>query len=227
MSFSGETWTSGQGSYISTWGHLMAGASRIAKKHLTLMWKLPPSNSHLACPSFYRGVIKYGEIHGLSLRRPSRALPATGLHPILLSLVRFSVLGNFLHLVITCLRRNKRSKKMLFLSSLLMLVSERYTVLSGSLIDATTRGKIIVHRRLTAAGRSARRIARIYFRTRPNHLFASTVVLCYVLAISTPRIHRSTLLIFTPWKFICSKKVFKYFFRIIVEKVLKKKNVDC
>ena len=78
LPFSGETWTSGQGgSCIPTWGRLMAGASRIAKKHLTLMWKLPPpSNSHLACPSFYRGVIKYGEIRGLSLRRPSRGLPA-------------------------------------------------------------------------------------------------------------------------------------------------------
>lgn len=81
------------------------------------------SNSHLACPSFYRGVIKYGEIHGLSLRRPSRGLLATGLPD--LRLVRFSVLGNFLHLVITCLQRNKRSKKML-LSSVLTLASKTH-----------------------------------------------------------------------------------------------------
>lgn len=81
------------------------------------------SNSHLACPSFYRSVIKYGEIHGLSLRRPPRGSLATGLPD--LRLVRFSVLGNFLHLVITCLRRNKRSRKML-LSSVLTPVSKTH-----------------------------------------------------------------------------------------------------
>lgn len=85
------------------------------------------SNSHLACPSFYRGVIKYGEIRTASpsLRRPPRALPATGLPD--LRLVGSSVLGNFLHLVITCLRRNNRSKKMSLLSSVLTSVQHSPT----------------------------------------------------------------------------------------------------
>lgn len=88
------------------------------------------SNSHLACPSFYRSVIKYGEIHGLSLRRPPRGSLATGLPD--LRLVRFSVLGNFLHLVITCLRRNKRSRKMLLSSGSYARIED--PPFSGSLI---------------------------------------------------------------------------------------------
>ncbi|KAK1127152.1 hypothetical protein K0M31_003700 [Melipona bicolor] len=61
----------------------------------SLMLDAAASNSHLACPSFYRGVIKYGEIRGLSLRRPpERASPAatTGLR-LDLRLVGPSVLG--------------------------------------------------------------------------------------------------------------------------------------
>ena len=120
--------------------------------------------------------------------------------PLSLSLlVRFSVLGNFLHLVITCLRGNKRSKKMSFLSSVLVLVSGRlHTVPSGSLIDATTRGKIIVHWSFNRTWKKQARdeLSESTLETRPrtihSHLLSrSTVVFCYNYRSLTLYIHIS------------------------------------
>lgn len=124
VSFSGETLDVWQGSYLDV--ETFNGRCVTYREETPHSDVEAASNSHLACPSFYRGVIKYGEIHGLSLRRPSRgftssnwSLPDPPSPPPSPPLVRFSVLGNFLHLVITCLRRNKRSKKM-FLSSMFL-----------------------------------------------------------------------------------------------------------
>lgn len=162
----------------------MAGASRIAKKHLTLMWKLPASDSHLACPSFYRGVIKYGEIHGLSLRRPSRGLPATGLYPILLLLSGLAFLVIFYTWLSLVFEGISVQRRCCSFRKVLMLVSGIHAVLSGSLIDATTRGKIIVHCRLTAGGRSARRIVRIYLEL-VRTIYSHRPNLLHIVAIST------------------------------------------
>lgn len=160
VSFSGETLDVWQGSYLDV--ETFNGRCVTYREETPHSDVEAASNSHLACPSFYRGVIKYGEIHG-SL--PQETIIARLYQQQLVSrpdpppppsppLVRFSVLGNFLHLVITCLRRNKRSKKM-FLSSMFLRSYRRDPPFSTSLIDATTRRKIIVHRRLLRTGGKA------------------------------------------------------------------------
>ena len=140
------------------------------------------------------------EVYQQSNWSPAPDPPPPPPPPLSLSLlVRFSVLGNFLHLVITCLRGNKRSKKMSFLSSVLVLVSGRlHTVPSGSLIDATTRGKIIVHWSFNRTWKKQARdeLSESTLETRPrtihSHLLSrSTVVFCYNYRSLTLYIHIS------------------------------------
>ena len=142
------------------------------------------------------------EVYQQSNWSPAPDPPPPPPPPLSLSLlVRFSVLGNFLHLVITCLRGNKRSKKMSFLSSVLVLVSGRlHTVPSGSLIDATTRGKIIVHWSFNRTWKKQARdeLSESTLETRPRtiHSHRPDLLSCSVIITSL------TLHIYTSFNFI-------------------------